>query len=75
VWRVGGLAGRRTSVKRMNDGGLEVRFRRANPDALVAWVTGLGGGVEVLAPPALREEARRLLDRVVQVHSGRPRKA
>lgn len=71
MWRVGGLAGRRTSVRRMAEGGLEVRFRRANPDALIAWVTGLGGGVEVLAPPALRDEARRLLERVVQVHAGR----
>ncbi len=71
AWRVGGLAGRRTTVKRLPEGGLEVRFRKANPDALVAWVTGLGGGVEVLAPPALRDEARRFLERVAQAHSGR----
>ena len=75
VWRVGGLAGRRTTVKRMADGGLEVHFKRSNPDALVGWVNGLGGGVEVLAPPALREEARARLERVVQVHAGRGRKA
>jgi predicted DNA-binding transcriptional regulator YafY len=74
VWRVGGLAGRRTAVKRMPDGGLEVRFKRANPDALVAWVSGLGGGVEVLAPPALRDEARARLERVAQVHAGRGKK-
>lgn len=74
AWRVGGLAGRRTAVRRLADGGLEVRFRKANPDALVAWITGLGGGVEVLAPPALRDEARRFLERVAQAHAGRARK-
>lgn len=75
AWRVSGLANRRTAVRRLPDGGLEVRFRKANPDALVAWVTGLGGGVEVLAPAALRDEARRFLERVAQVHAGRARKA
>jgi proteasome accessory factor B len=75
VWRVGALASRRTSVRRLADGGLEVRFRKTNPDALVAWVSGMGGGVEVVAPPALRDEARRLLEQVAQVHAGRGKKA
>jgi predicted DNA-binding transcriptional regulator YafY len=73
AWRVGALPGRRTSVKRLADGALEVRFRKTNPDALLGWVAGMGGGVEVLAPAALRVEARRLLEQVAQVHAGRGR--
>ena len=69
AWRVGAFAGGRTSVRRLADGGLEVRFKRANPDALLGWVTGMGGGVEVLAPAALRDEARKLLERVAQAHA------
>ncbi len=72
VWRVGGFAARRTTVKRLPDGGLEVRVKRANPDALVTWVTGLGGGVEIMAPAALRDEARRFIARVVATHTGKP---
>lgn len=74
AWRVGALASQRTTVKRMADGGLEVRFRRANPDALVSWVTGLGGGVEVMAPAALRDEAKGRLEKVAQAHAGRGKK-
>ena len=72
AWRAGGFAARRTTVKRLPDGGLEVRFKRANPDAIVTWVTGLGGGVEIVAPAALRDEARRFIARVVAAHSGKP---
>ena len=72
AWRVSGFAARRTTVKRQPDGGLEVRFKRANPDALVTWVTGLGGGVEIIAPAALRDEARRFIARVVAAHTGKP---
>ena len=49
-----------------------MRFKRANPDAIVTWVTGLGGGVEIVAPAALRDEARRFIARVVAAHSGKP---
>ena len=69
AWRVGALVGRRTAIKRLPEGGLEVRFKRANPDALIAWVTGLGGGVTITAPAALRTEARRFLERVVLAHA------
>jgi proteasome accessory factor B len=69
AWRVGSLVGRRTAIKRLPDGGIEVRFKKANPDALIAWVTGLGGGITITAPPALRDEARRFLERVVQAHA------
>lgn len=69
AWRVGALAGKRTAIKRLSDGGLEVRFKRANPDTLIAWVTGLGGGVTITAPAALRTEARHFLERVAQAHA------
>ncbi len=72
-WRVSRLAGPRQRVRRLAGGGLEVRFRRANPDAIVAWVSGLGRGVEVVEPAALRDEARRFAERVARIHAGPPR--
>ncbi|MGH7726579.1 MAG: helix-turn-helix transcriptional regulator [Candidatus Eiseniibacteriota bacterium] len=71
-WRVSRLGGPRQRVKRLPGGALEVRFRRANPDAIVTWVAGLGRGVEIVEPLALREEARRFAERVAKAHTGAP---
>lgn len=70
AWRVERLASPRVSVKRAPDGGLLVRFQRANPDSLLSWVATLGRGVTIVAPPALREEARRSFERVERAHAG-----
>jgi len=70
AWRVERLAGRRVVVKRAPDGGLLVRFQRANPDGLLSWVATLGRGVTIVAPPALRAEARRSFERVERAHAG-----
>ena len=71
AWRVSGLAGPRVTVKRAPDGGLLVRFKRANPDSLLTWVASLGRGVTVVEPQPLREEARRFFERVERAHAGK----
>ena len=68
AWRVERLAGPRVSVRRAPDGGLLVRFARANPDALLNWVASLGRGVTIEGPPALRAEAKRAFERVEKAH-------
>jgi predicted DNA-binding transcriptional regulator YafY len=68
AWRVERLAGPRVAVKRAPDGGLLVRFQKANPDALLSWVASLGRGVTIEGPAALREEARRSFERVERAH-------
>lgn len=72
-WRVSRLRGPRQEVRRLPTGGLEVRFKHANPDAIVGWVSGLGRGVEIVGPPALRQEAGRLAQRVADLHAGPPK--
>jgi proteasome accessory factor B len=70
TWRVGRLRGARLRAKKSADGGLEVRLAGADPDAIVRWVIGLGRGVEIASPSALREEARELAERVARAHAG-----
>lgn len=43
-----------TSSHDAGDGALDVELPVANADALVAWVLGFGGGVEILGPPEAR---------------------
>jgi predicted DNA-binding transcriptional regulator YafY len=73
AWRIERLAGARIVVKRAADGALLVRFQRANPDSLLAWVATLGRGVTIVEPAALRAEARRSFERVARAHAGKPR--
>ncbi len=40
---------------RLEDGGLEVRMRVANPDAFVGWLLGFEDRAEVVGPPDLRD--------------------
>jgi proteasome accessory factor B len=72
AWRVSRLASPRVAVKRAPDGGLLVRFARANPDALLSWVATLGRGVTLEGPPALRAEAKRFFERAERAHAGKP---
>jgi len=71
AWRVSRLAGPRVTVKRAPDGGLLVRFARANPDTLLSWVATLGRGVTIEGPPALRAEAKRFFERAERAHGAR----
>ncbi|MEP7028072.1 MAG: WYL domain-containing protein [Candidatus Eisenbacteria bacterium] len=71
AWRVSRLAGPRVTVKRAPDGGLLVRFLRANPDALLSWVATLGRGVTIEGPAPLRAEARKFFERVERAHRAR----
>jgi len=73
AWRASRLVGPRVSVKRAPEGGLLVRFKRANPDSLVAWVASLGRGVTIVGPPPLRDEARRFFERAEKAHAGSAR--
>ena len=72
-WRVGRLRGPGVRVHRSPAGGLEVRFKGANPEAFVPWLLGLGRGVEIVSPPALRDEARSRALAVSRAHAARKR--
>ena len=50
-----------STVTRLPDGGLELRLRVANPEALIGWVLSFEDGAEIVAPPELRD---RLVARV-----------
>ena len=67
AWRVG-IVGRRGRVTRDTDGGVRLTLRNVNPDGLVAWTLGLGRGVEILEPIALRRELARTAERVATAH-------
>jgi predicted DNA-binding transcriptional regulator YafY len=55
------------------DGGCELAMRVGGIKEVRAWVLGWGADVEVLAPPALREEVRshaaRMLERYGAAHT------
>jgi predicted DNA-binding transcriptional regulator YafY len=69
AWRVGTGIGRRGRVARDPDGAVRVTLRNVNPDGLVSWALGLGRGVEILEPRALRRELARAAERVAEAHA------
>jgi len=73
AWRVGTGIGRRGRVARDPDGGVRVTLRNVNPDRLISWALGLGRGVEILEPAALRRELVRSAERVAEAHEGAAR--
>jgi proteasome accessory factor B len=52
------------------DGGCELTMRVGGIREVRAWVLGWGGDVEVLAPPALREEVREHARRMLESYRG-----
>src|SRR5207249_9936224 len=54
------------------DGGCELTMRVGGIKEVRAWVLGWGGDVEVLAPPALRDEVRDHALRMVARYAGAP---
>jgi predicted DNA-binding transcriptional regulator YafY len=53
-----------------DDGGCELSMRVGGIKEVRAWVLGWGGDVEVLAPPALRDEVRDHARRMVERYAG-----
>ncbi len=73
VWRLGQGLGGRGSVARQSDGSVALTLPRVQAEALVPWVLGLGTGVRVVSPPGLRQEVRRIAERVAAMHALRRR--
>jgi len=51
------------------------RTRYAIPRLLIGWVLGFREHARILGPPELVDEARRRLDRIVELHAGEPHAA
>lgn len=71
AWRVGAGLGRRGRVTRDADGSVRLKLAHVNPEALVAWVLGLGRGVQILSPPGLRKEIGRVARRIASAHGAK----
>ena len=74
AWRVGQGLGRRGKVQRQADGSVRLELPRAQAESVVPWVLGLGPGVRIVSPPALKQEVRRLARQVAERHDPAPRR-
>ena len=60
------------TLETADDGGSIYRTEYSLPRLLIAWTFGFDDHARILGPPELQAEARRRLDRVVELHSGEP---
>jgi len=67
------VAGR--AIATLPDGSVEITYNVADADELVRWVLGWGAQAEILAPSAVRERTRELLERVASKYERRPGEA
>lgn len=70
TWRVGQGLGRRGRVERRAGGVVDLTLARAQTEALVSWVLGLGSGVRVVGPSGVCREIERVADLVAKRHEG-----
>lgn len=62
--------GRGTAEWRGTDGSAVRRFDVHQVEPFLRWLLSLGQDVEVIDPPTLKEELRRMADRVARAHGG-----
>jgi proteasome accessory factor C len=70
AWFVERHFGRYGEFADAEDGGRVFRSWYALPRLVVSWVLGFGEHMRILGPPALVDEARQRVDRVVELHRG-----
>lgn len=60
-WAERRLGRTRPTIRRYDDGSIDLTLEVTNPDAFVGWVLGFGAAAEVLAPSEMRQ---RIIDRI-----------
>jgi proteasome accessory factor C len=71
-WYVERQYGEYGTLEPADDGGCVFRTPYASSRLVISWALGFGDHMRIAGPPELVEEARRRVDRLIELHRGEP---